>query len=124
MSSKAKKMSERIPVAPQTRNAIFKFDLELSRAKGEGSLTKVFYLAMEGIPVNLPDQFQFTIKQQAIKQFEANLNICRFIKLADAGMNLKDYTEKGKFYNIETTGVVEIKNVEEVTEEKIEVEAE
>ena len=118
MSSRAKTMANKMKVEAdqvKTKPVVFRFDLKLCGI--DTGRPKVFYLAIDNVPEELPEQFKHTVKAQAIKQFEANLNIFKYIKLADKGTSLDEYVQKSKFYNLEQIITLEITDVTEVTEE-------
>ena len=105
MSSAAKRMSKDIPV--KTKDAMYRIDVNLA-----GVGCKSTYMVVTGIPEDLPEAYEDTIKRTAEGNFANALNSRCFMEFYSKGKSSKD--EQPTFYNMSQMAWVEIEGIEKI----------
>lgn len=109
MSSKAKKMSENItPKEAPTKSAQYRIDVDLS---GVGLRTT--YMVVTGIPEDLPDEMEPSVRAAAEKQFASVIKAgSGYLEFYSEGKTSAD--EQPVFYNLFKLDWLSIKSVTKV----------
>lgn len=115
MSSKAGKMEKQIVKQnlpeKKTKTQQYRIDVELA---GEG--IKTTYVTVTGIPEDLPEEYENTIRLAAESQFANAVNERKFLEFYSEGKSARD--EQPRFINLAMLAWIQIKSITKVTETK------
>lgn len=109
MSSKARKMADKVQEQQmaETVSREYRIDVRLDE------LERSTYMAVTGIPKDLPPEYDVTIVRAAKRQFAEALSTRKFLEFYPLGKSDKD--EEPVFYNMAKVGSVCVTDVVDVT---------
>lgn len=97
----------------ETRQTTYRLDISIERDDTNSKyVTRSAYVHVTGIPKDLPEQYEHSIKYAAEAQFANALNQRTFLEVYPEGKTVKD--AKPVFYNLSTVKSISIINVAKV----------
>lgn len=112
MSSKASKLKDQIMTAQEqgkaTKSINYRVDVNIA-----GIGIKSTYIVVTGIPEDLPDEYEDTIKRSAEAQFATAINQRLFLEFYNKGKTSRD--EQPTFYNLSKLDWIGIDTIEKVS---------
>lgn len=111
MSSRAGKMEKQVLKAQmpeqKTKSVTYRIDVNLA-----GECVKTTYMVITGVPEDLPEEYENTVRRTAEAQFCNALNERKFLEFYNEGKNAND--EQPKFINISSMAYIQILSVTKV----------
>ena len=111
MSSRAGKMEKQVlkqsMPEQKTKTVQYKIDVNLA-----GIGIKTVYVTVSGIPEELPEEYEGTVRRAAEAQFVKTLNELKFIEFYNKDKSAKD--EQPVFYNLDKLDWLKVESVTKV----------